>query len=277
VSRKPLLIWLALLVAAAGLGIVEGNSPAIPAPRDSPSLRITIAADGALRLQAFDGTDRSVESPFAVDSRRRYAIMRDVGASLRRLVRAEDGSGRAPLTLEVVADATTPFRMAAWLVMAVSDPTDYLKGRPRCWFSFVVRGTRVTSVPYEGPITADNFGGTPFPFGPVPMAKLRVYASANDMSSDVRAVAARVNGHVADGGEILWPDGLEAGDWKPIEPHQEAVRRWIETASDRPADLLGVVDLRDAHEDVPYGAVLDILRGFVDAGLPYVISYQVGH
>jgi len=72
---------------------------------------------------------------------------------------------------------------------------------------------------------------------------------------------------------VRWPPEPEAADWRAIPPHREAVRRWIEAAKDGRAGLRGVIDLREADRDESYGAVLDVFRGVVDAGVPLTFSF----
>ena len=260
--------WLVLLAGAMTFGVLEMRPPPPGSPPPGPlspgivplerlSIRITVAADGAMRVEAPDGTYVAFPSPPLDEPTKADEILFRLRDELTRL----DPQADPDRLFEIDADPGTSFQRLLW-IFPCTYPLHVLPTRRRYALSrlgdrsVVVWFTDVTPARFQDPT-------------PVPTAEVRLFsrAGAGSGAASVGALAAVGTGY-GDGGAPP-EDGPAEGSWSPIEPKRKAVRDWLRRLRQRPGDWHGVLHFGRSEHRVPYGFVFEVMRGFDDAGLPF--------
>ena len=250
------IVWLTLFAAAIWLSVVEADRSVAEAPLDPMSIRITVAADGAMRVEAPDGTDVTFSSPPLDDARRADTILMRLRDELSRL----DPRGDPDRLFEIVSDPAVPYRRLLWIQRCTYGP-HVLPARRR--YAFSLLGDRGSSVS-----SSDEIDGYPSPLRMlVPTARIRLLgpAAAGRESSTIRAIAG-VEKELDHGPP---PEVEEDGSWIAIEPKREVVRDWLARVRDPSGDWRGALIFRERDDGVPFGVVFGVMRGFADAGIPF--------
>lgn len=121
-DRRRLLMWLALFVPAITFGVWVALRPARRNPVDPQSIRVTVSVDGAVRVEAADGTDLAVGS-FSGDAVGADATLERLRAQLRRLRSGAptDPIGSSLLMLDIHGPSAAPWRWFRWIMQVASD------------------------------------------------------------------------------------------------------------------------------------------------------------
>ena len=255
--------WLLLLAAAMALCVLELRPPPpAKAPLDRMSIRITVSADGSMRVEAPDGTDVALPSPPLDDRKRADRMLLPLRDELRRL----DPSADPDRLFEIVVDPVVAYERILWVQGAA-----FGVGHPRVRrFAFSLSGARHEAVPFVWTDVNEQGPGTPIIPYRVPMAKVRLFRSRGDAGAPetIRAMAA-----IGDGALHGAHPNDEFRAWTPITPTRQAIWDWVRTQKNRDTELVGTVELDAADLSIPFGAVFEILCGFVDVGL--LIDFRV--
>jgi hypothetical protein len=257
VTGRDRIGWLLLLAAAMALGVLEMRPPPPrPVPLDRMSIRITVAADGAMRVEAPDGTDVTFPSPPLDEPRKADEILMRLRAELSRL----DPSADPDRLFEIASYPSVPFRRLIW-VLRCTCGVNITPSRRQ--FAFSLIGDRGSSV-----VSSHEIDGYPSPLRTlVPIAKIRLLgqkAAGRESSAALALAAAEVE---FDHGPP--PEVAEDGPWSAIEPRREVVRDWLARATDRSGDRRGALILRERDNGVPFGVAFEVMRGYADAGIPF--------
>ncbi len=120
-DRRRLLGWLALFVVAILIGVWEPPEPARGGRVDPRLVRVTVGVDGAVRIEAADGTDLVVGN-LSSDALNSDATLERLHAQLRRLreVAPKEPSGYSLLTLDTHGSGAAPWRWIRWIMQVAS-------------------------------------------------------------------------------------------------------------------------------------------------------------
>lgn len=251
--------WLLLLAAAMALCVLELRPPPpAKAPLDRMSIRITVAADGAMRVEAPDGTYIAFPSPPLDEPKKADEILLRLRDEFSRL----DPTADPDRMFEIASDPAVPFRRLIW-VLRCTVGTNRMPSRRRYAFSLI--GDRGSSV-----ISSDEIDGYPSPLRTlVPIAKIRLLGQKAAGRKSSAALALAATEVELDHGPP--PEVAEDAPWSAIEPRREIVRDWLARATDPSGDRRGALIFRERDDGVPFGVAFEVMRGYADAGIPFEV------
>ena len=267
------LAWLALFAAAIALGVIEGNLPAAREPLDPMTMRVTLAADGALRLEAPDGTDLLLGTVAEADPPAAIATLDRLRTEFRRLTRRlsrnpNDGSSTG--TLDVRGAHGASWRVFGWIMQSSADPQAKL-------YHMRLRSPGDPSSPISIDLPRDYSG--PPDETRRQHYRLRLRRRRPSAGSGLRIYARFSNRiWVGDGEEIIpddavvRPTGVEdprLREWNDIEI--DAIRGAVVAVRDRTVVAAAEVQV---EEGIPFGDVVRALAPLQEEGVQ--IAFEGG-